>query len=534
MINMLLKSIVQKDNLYIQNDASIRNLMELMNINQKGVVAILENNKPVGILTEKDIVEILYRGFNLDEKLIQFTNKTLIATRENRTIGYALNLMIEHDIRRVIIKDELNNFAGIVTQQDVLKHIEDDYYRSTLKVTQILERLKSLVSISAEKSLHDVLRIMVENKISAIPAISNGIATGIITERDILKLATQNIPLTDNVLKYMTSPVVSVNFETKLTEIIKIMNDNNIRRVVINNNEGFAVSLLTMRDIISNVGDYSRFLERKFKNAKDILNLLPEIFIEITDTGKEQLIIWANEKAFSKFGRDIIDKAITDLIPKETWDMVYYVMAGSLKIENVRFQKDNESFELSGYFIKTDDKIEIGRHQLIIRDISEDVRLSSTDDLTGIYNKRFITGFLLKEIDRSYRLKKRFTILLCDLDNFKNIKDKHGHTAGNETLKSFSKLLADNLRKMDVLGRYGEDEFMIIMPETSYEMATRLIYRLRLLTDTTQFRIIPADTIKLSFSFGIATYPDNGESFNDLLSEINSSLNKAKNNRNDK
>jgi diguanylate cyclase (GGDEF)-like protein len=465
----------------------------------------------------------------LNDRIDKYARKKLISTRGDRTIGYALNLTIENNIRRVIVTDENDNFLGIITQQDLLKYLEDDFYRSTIKVKHILEKLGYLISVSPDESLKRVLKKMVEHKISAVCVVKNDIAVGIITEKDILKLAGRNVSLEGRVGRYMSCPPITADLETELTDIVKTMNERNIRRVIIVNNEGLAVNMVTIRDVLRNLeGDYNKFLERKLKSAKDVLNLLPEMMIEVTDTGKEQLIIWANEKVLNKFGREILDKPVTDFIPAESWERIRNTMGKVSKIENIKLKKGNEIYELSGFFISTDGKIERGRYQLIMRDITEEVQLSTTDPLTTTYNRRFINEFLMKEIERSKRTKKQFSVVICDIDNFKQINDSYGHLSGDVVLKSFTQVLTRTLRNLDVVGRYGGDEFVIILPETSNEIARHVIDRLRLKIEELEISIPKNSKVKVTASFGISTFPDDGISSDDLLVVTDERLYKAK------
>jgi diguanylate cyclase (GGDEF)-like protein len=500
-----------------------------MLINQKGAIAVLEDKQPVGILTEKDIVEILHRGVDLDERAYKYATKSLITTKGNRTIGYALNLMVENNIKRVIVTDDLNNFLGIITQKDLLKQLEDEFYRSMFKVRHITENLRYMISVPIECSLSEVLEEMVENKFSSVPVTKDGEAVGIITERDILRIAAENISLENNVGEYMSTPLISVNLDTELTEIVKIMNRHDIRRVVVTNNEGVATNVITIRDVFKNIeSDYSKFLERKLRHAKDILNLLPEMLIEITDTGEEQLTIWANEKVINKFGREIIDKPITELIPKKYWNEFYNTLIKSNKVENVKFNKNSGVYELSGFSVRTDGKNENSRFQLIVRDITEETKLSTTDPLTSIYNRRFINEFLKKEIERSKRLDKIFSIVICDIDDFKKINDTYGHLSGDMVLKSFSQLIINSLRKLDVIGRYGGDEFIIILPETTSENAFNITERLRIEIENMKIPLMRDKKTKITASFGIAAFPEDGMSFDDLLVTGDGRLYKAK------
>ncbi len=530
MLNLLLKNIAQRNDLCVQSVTSLKDLIELMNINQKGVVVVLEDNSPVGIITERDIVKILYNGISLEDRVDKHAKKELVKTGGERNIGYALNLMIDNRIRRLIITDEEDQFEGIVTHQDLLKYLEEDFYRLSIKIKHILKTPEHIIGVSRDDTLDRVLEIMVGNRISAVPVLEERNAVGIITEKDILKLAAGKISIDCKAEEYMSTPVNTATLDTPVVEIVEVMNLRNIRRMVIVDGEGCAINIVTVRDVIENLeGDYSKFLERKLNNAKEILNLLPEMLLEVLDTGNEQVIIWANDKILDWFGRDILGKPISEFLPLEHWDIIYKTLRKLKKIENLKLKKDNRIYELSGFFIDTEGLMEKGRFQLIMRDITEEVRLSTIDHLTNIYNKRFINGFLLKEIERSRRLNKQFSIVICDMDDFKRINDTYGHLSGDMVIKSFSQIINKSIRTLDVTGRYGGDEFVIILPETSSEDAYGIIDRLRIEIEGTDFRVISKEKVSITASFGIATFPQDGMSSDDLIIASDERLYKAKN-----
>ena len=526
-----LKEIVENENLCVQHCASLKDVMDLMNMNQKGVIVVLADDRPVGILTERDIVELLYRGVDLNDSVEKYSKKLLITTKGNRTIGYGLNLTVENNIRRIIVVDENDVFLGVVTQQDLLNHIEDDYYRADVKVKDVLRNRGQLIGVSPDKALSDVLKILVENHIGAVPVLREGVAVGIITEKDILKLASGDIPLTRAVGDYMTRNVVSCSINTRLVDIVKSMNTRQIRRVVITDGDKRAINIVTVRDVFRNIEvDYGKFLERKLKNAKEVLNLLPEMLIEVTDLGSEQLIIWANEAVTNRFGKDIIDKPVTQLIPDDSWQKISATLNRVGRIEDVKIQTEHGIFELSGYFLETDSNIEKGRCELIIRDITEDVKLTVTDTLTSVYNRRFINEFLMKEIERSKRTEREFSVVICDIDDFKDINDTHGHLPGDNVLQLFADAITDNLRKVDVIGRYGGDEFIIIMPETPNKIAANVIDQLRQYIADMEVAVPGQESIHITASFGIASYPEDGALLEGLLVTADERMYNAKKN----
>lgn len=529
MLNFVLEGLVSRENLCADEHASLRDLIGLMQINQKGAVVIMKHGEPSGILTERDIVEILYRGYDLDESAEKFSKKKLITTKSDRTIGYSLNLMLGNNIRRVIVLHKGGEFAGIVTQQDLLKYLEEDFYRSTIKVKHIVDKLGYLISVGPDETLNNVLKVMVENKISAVAIVSDGMADGIITERDILRLAGERVSMTSRVAQYMTSPVINADLDTPLVDIVMIMNDKKVARVIILDKKGVAVNMVTTRDVVRNLdGDYSQFLERKLRNAKEILNFLPEMMIEILDTGSEQLIVWANEKVISTFGGRLIDKPVAAFLPRENWEKILSALKSLNKIENIKLKKDDRIYEISGFMLKTDIELEKGRIQLIMRDITADIKLSNTDALTGVYNRRFLNEFLMKEIERSKRMAKDFSLVICDIDNFKEINDTFGHLSGDMVLKSLTDLMTSTIRHFDVLSRYGGDEFMMIFPETAMDEVSVIVERLRNKIQTDDISLPDGLRAKITASFGLAEFPLDGICSDDLILKADERLYRAK------
>jgi len=92
--------------------------------------------------------------------------------------------------------------------------------------------------------------------------------------------------------------------------------------------------------------------------------------------------------------------------------------------------------------------------------------LSRSDPLTGVYNRRFLLETLEAEFERARRYSLKFSIILMDIDNFKEVNDRFGHIYGDKVLKQVAQILKEELRRHDILGRYGGDEFLIILPET--------------------------------------------------------------------
>ncbi len=150
-------------------------------------------------------------------------------------------------------------------------------------------------------------------------------------------------------------------------------------------------------------------------------------------------------------------------------------------------------------------------------------RLSVTDDLTGLYNRRYLMDTLANEVRRSRRLDHPCALLMADVDHFKEYNDAYGHLAGDEALKRIAGVLRDTTRDVDCAARYGGEEFVVLMPETraagAIETAQRI--RTRLATD----ELVGG---KLSVSIGVSQFPDDGDAPEALLARADAALYRAK------
>lgn len=105
-------------------------------------------------------------------------------------------------------------------------------------------------------------------------------------------------------------------------------------------------------------------------------------------------------------------------------------------------------------------------------------RVSVTDGLTGLYNRRFFTDFIRAEYNRATRTNEPFSMVILDLNNFKRINDEYGHPVGDQVLKDIASILTDNIRDYDIATRAGGDEFVLILPATDKEKAALMVERI--------------------------------------------------------
>ena len=144
-------------------------------------------------------------------------------------------------------------------------------------------------------------------------------------------------------------------------------------------------------------------------------------------------------------------------------------------------------------------------------------KLVHLDGLTGVYNHRFFQGFLDKEIQRVKRTQGCLSLIMADVDHFKDFNDRYGHQAGDLVLKEICRLILGQLREYDILSRYGGEELAVVLPETSAEQAAGVAERLRGIITGHTFTLGP-EPYAVTLSFGVAGLPGhNSKSAKDLL-----------------
>jgi|Deesub1362A_J573_1020465.scaffolds.fasta_scaffold03127_1 diguanylate cyclase (GGDEF)-like protein len=149
---------------------------------------------------------------------------------------------------------------------------------------------------------------------------------------------------------------------------------------------------------------------------------------------------------------------------------------------------------------------------------------ANTDCLTEVYNQRFFNNTIKEEIFGKPKGKNQFSILLIDLDDFKEINDTYGHVFGNTVLKEAGKILMENTRKDDAVVRYGGDEFVILLPDTDEEKAIRVAKKIEEVFDSKSIPTPKKDRIRIKVSIGMAVFPKDGTDLESLLEEADARM----------
>jgi diguanylate cyclase (GGDEF)-like protein len=166
------------------------------------------------------------------------------------------------------------------------------------------------------------------------------------------------------------------------------------------------------------------------------------------------------------------------------------------------------------------DSVESAYHEEVFR-------LSTTDGLTQVLNRRYFMEQLGRELARARRYHRPLGLILLDVDHFKQVNDEHGHLAGDHLLKQLAALLRGNLRQEDLIGRYGGEEFVVALPEIDGEGATRLAEKVRRLVQDARPRF-EEDEIPVTVSVGVTALADDMDDAEALLRAADERVYQAK------
>uniref|UniRef100_UPI0040476AA7 diguanylate cyclase n=1 Tax=Aliarcobacter sp. TaxID=2321116 RepID=UPI0040476AA7 len=281
-------------------------------------------------------------------------------------------------------------------------------------------------------------------------------------------------------------------------------------------------------------------LQEKLLRAHEKLNEFTIIIDKyvITATTKPDSTIIQVSSAFEKSSgytkAELIGKPISIIkneqrdkqIIKELWETILNKKTWMGEIKNKN--KNGEEYWLEQHIVpkintetnEIENFVSIGIDITIKKEIE---KIASTDKLTGIYNRRMLDEILQMEINLAQRHQSNLTLILVDIDYFKKVNDNYGHLIGDETLKTMSSIVSQNIRSTDIFGRYGGEEFLIICSHTDKENAFILAEKLRKIIENHNFHKIGTKTISL----GISSYEKNDD-INSLFKKADDALYLAK------
>lgn len=351
-----------------------------------------------------------------------------------------------------------------------------------------------------------ILPFVINTDVKLIRIIFKDITNFVRLENELLKRNHELIIISTLSSVFISSENMDLVVED-LLEKVMLVTDFKIGWILLNGEQSFR--LKTSRGISSE-------FQKKIENG-----VLETICKDIIKKGEPFYII------------ESADMSRFSFLQKEGIDFLFSITLfsnkspiGLLFLASREAKKENIDFDMAALLSL------IGNNVSLILDkiklFQETKRLSITDGLTGLYNRRYFYKYLDLEIARTKRYGDSFSVMLFDIDNFKNINDTYGHQAGDDVLVELSEILKMISRETDVVARYGGEEFIIILPNTGEIETIALANRIKTAVEKNIFMINNSEAVKMTLSGGIASFPQNASDAKSLLIAADSALYAAK------
>jgi diguanylate cyclase (GGDEF)-like protein len=256
---------------------------------------------------------------------------------------------------------------------------------------------------------------------------------------------------------------------------------------------------------------------------------MKEFTVTATDTGEKALTMLENEEfdlvLTDLFMPRIDGIALTRAIKSMGLTVPVIVMTGFATIEAaVETMKAGASdfitkpFNIDQIIIVIDRTLETKRLQKLAQEREYFEHLSNIDGLTELYNHRYFHQILLTEIEREKRYRRPLSLMIIDVDNFKDCNDSYGHLVGDVVLKQIGALIKKSTRGCDFVARYGGEEFSVILPETSKQEAAVVAERIRTSVEEFSFSSCVGKHMgRLTVTIGLASLPEDAQDKTGLI-----------------
>lgn len=336
------------------------------------------------------------------------------------------------------------------------------------------------------------------------------------TERDMMRarlrsllILTASLVLTMAVTGYLLGRLVSTPIETVTRAMLRISGGDLDSRVETESRDELGDMARSFNKMTTDLRSTYSEMRREKDKLSTVIQGAQEAVVVTDDMGAVVLVNGAAEEFLGKSEARIRQEGLLDLMDQpERFRALLEDDSGKAR-EAVPIEYNGRWLLTSVTTIRDDAGRPIGSAALM-RDVTlerrlldELERLSTTDALTGVYNRRHLDAVLKRELDRSRQAGIPLAVVMFDADHFKQFNDTYGHDQGDRVLKMLGQVMRAAMRKYDVPCRYGGEEFIVVLPSTDAAGARIVAERLR--RDTEAMNV---DGLKVTISLGVACYPD--------------------------
>jgi len=548
-----IKDIMTRQVIVLGEDEPLALAVDQLAIQRISCVVVVRQEKPVGVITERDIVSIFNAAVPLTEPVKTLEFKEPVCVQEGESILESATIMEAKNLRRLMVVDRTGRLRGIVTQSDIIQSLGPYYSLCFRDVSSVISH--DVVALAKECDVGTAVREMAMRGVSCVVALEEQRPVGIFTERDVVRLLRKGGDWRGlSVNEVMSWPVITVSRDTNLMDAIRSFRENGIRRLPIVDGAGFYEGVVTQTGIIRNLKlDYVKSLKRIISRQSEVIDESEKKYQTLVESAQVGIIIinsgairFVNPMFQRMLGvpeHQIIGGSLLTFVTSDEQPRIAEAIEGILSGEHREIATEVTLLDAhhDTIFVETN-LVPIryeGKPALLatLKDITqrkqqeaEIRRLIITDELTGIYNHRHFINELDREIDKANRYHGTFSLLFADIDNFKEFNDLYGHLEGDKLLRKIAQLITKEIRTSDAAFRYGGEEYTVLMPSTTIGQAMVMGERLCRRISETPFEVNhkrEQQVVFKSVSIGLAEFTV-GDDTNHIISKADHAMYVAK------
>lgn len=470
MLRKQLSEILTPNVISVSADTPVSEAIRTMRSENISCIVVLEENKPIGIFTERNVVQVVAEQgpeFN-NRKIREFMSSPVLTAHKDVEVHVAYNMLLTRRIRRLVAVDDEGHAVGVVTQSNMIEHLGYEYFIEIKKVSQIMTKV--LATASRDTPVSEVLKDMARDSLSCIIVAEGDRPVGILTERDVANILVDRGDIWRlKIEEVMSSPVQTLLQQTAVHDAAKVMQKENIRRVVVVDEEGKIAGLITQSDIVKGLeGKYIETLKEVIREK--------DVTIETTSRDLAEKTVYLDNILHSSVDMGIV---ATDLNHR-----IHYFNPGAEKILGFSAR---EVIGRNAREIHLQENVEISRFDKVIEAIARDKRHEFDFERDREDGKRFISASVSGIWDKDDALVG-FVFMLRDITERQQAEEAKRESERKlyseqkrlemlELANNMALQLMDELRNpLTAVGGYAARVANGAYPEDKVKKYTELIY----------------------------------------------------------
>ncbi|MCW8895882.1 diguanylate cyclase [Sulfurimonas sp.] len=412
--------------------SSITDAIDMMlEHNHRNIIVIDEGE--FRILTIVDVLNIQTKKIDLSTQLKDLKLPAVPAIYKHKNVLDTLEYLSDNVDYLCVINDD-DSLYGFITHTDITSNIDPDTLMNNFRLQDFLKLGKRMKWVSKDEKTSDLINEMVHNSYDNVIIVEDSKPVGIFTTKDVMKLIKNNKELDLPISKYMSTPVDTITRGASVKEALSFVNEKHYKRAVVVDEDGNLSGIIAQKELIS-----------------------------LTYSG------WAE-------------------IMKEYHEELNEI--------NAKLENKNKEYETR----------------------------ASTDALTGLYNRFKFSELYNSSYTSMVQRHNDMSLIILDIDHFKNVNDTYGHNVGDNVLIQVSQTLLKTLRNIDIVCRWGGEEFIILLPTANLGQATLLAEKLRTYIEKLEIDVVK----KITSSFGVSQVYE-GDDMKTVINRADKALYLAKN-----